>query len=947
MYAPINTTALFVRLKDRPELQAKALELRDRVATYLRGVDASFSHFTSHAVDHSDQIVRELSAMLFDDQNDQATISVDLNHTETYMLIQAIYLHDVGMVVTDKEKYEILKSEAWRQFTLNNEVIGDVEKLKVDLGAALVADQDLFVAALEQKLQLSDFFRTRHADRARGAINGALRVVEDFLASDPSAGSTITAICVGHGLSSNELTSEASYPTRRDHFGEPVNVRLLTILVRLGDLLDMRSERACPLMYSIVSPLPRSSEVHWAQYDRIVSRVTSPSQIALTAECESAEEHRLLLDWCTWLAAETAAAPRLLGGGARHARWIAPNATVGDSHSTIQILRAPGARYRAEDWKFQFDENEIVLRLVRDVHRGNFGFLRELIQNALDTTRARALLESTATHSEPHLLTPELRSKYPISIILSVSEEGVESITVADRGLGMTTDIVKNYFLQIGRSWYRSTEFARDFSFNATSQFGIGFLSVFAVSDDVEVDTRWHGDPPESALSMKLPGPKNHLLFEDAFREEPGTTVMVRLREPAQLQALLEFLELTCLANEFDIVVTSDPQERLPECHFPQDRTNSSDVQFALENSTLSIHKIASSTEGVYGHLGFLICTSSEAGQEDWSLTDAEVDAMVTKSNPLAEFPTLERSWVALNGLSSSELPGWYGRSQSVRWEFDVRLPNSAGEAGLDREQIGLRIPWSSSELSTALDEHLSDSVRDFPYVARLQERFKGLEPGWAQAVPIFETLDGDLISVNDTRAGAVFLALHVYEGYRYAMNQEREGADKKERLAALRRYQFDDQEKRTIVLSGRTGYMSLSNIEEISSRMTGLIREVSSDLLLVEISAKRTTVGLSDLRMLTGKADSDLVRFTFGLAKAVVNTTHPLVSAILEVPDKHKAARARLLMSLRSPAYDRDLKKELAAVGAALDSPVLLRYADLLRNADGFRSNFDLRLER
>ena len=154
MYPPVSAAALYGRLAvlDRPDLLAKVGELRERVASYLRGVSNTFGHCTSHAVDHSDQIVRELSNMLYTDPDDEASITVKLNATETYMLLLAAYLHDVGMVVTDAEKFRVLDSAAWTTFTsTNSEIASDVQRLQNALSAGateLTGPQELFVAAL-------------------------------------------------------------------------------------------------------------------------------------------------------------------------------------------------------------------------------------------------------------------------------------------------------------------------------------------------------------------------------------------------------------------------------------------------------------------------------------------------------------------------------------------------------------------------------------------------------------------------------------------------------------------------------------------------------------------------------------------------------------------------------------------------------------------------------
>ena len=77
----------------------------------------------------------------------------------------------------------------------------------------------------------------------------------------------------------------------------------------------------------------------------------------------------------------------------------------------------------------------------------------------------------------------------PFTNPLSGEEEARPLLAVEDTGIGMDKEIIRRYFLQVGRSFYTTDEFRRSFRFVPTSRFGIGFLSVFAVSDRVSVDT--------------------------------------------------------------------------------------------------------------------------------------------------------------------------------------------------------------------------------------------------------------------------------------------------------------------------------------------------------------------------------------------------------------------------------------------------------------------------
>lgn len=930
MYTPVTSSALFRRLEvlGRHDLLEKVITLRGRVEVLLRGVNATFAHFTSHAVDHSDQIVRELSSLLFEDVTDQDSLVTPLTGVEVYLLLLAAYLHDSGMVVTDAEKMRTLSSDHWESFAADNRQIAD-EMAHLQASFALEADQTdaqkLFCSALEQRLLLADYFRRQHADRAATVINGALTVGHDYLDDDPGALSTLTAICVGHGLSRGELFSYASYPTRRDIFGEPVNVRLLTLLLRLGDLLDMRSERACPLLWSNASPLPSSSNVHWTQYQRITSRVTSPRRIEIRAECESADEHRLLRDWCGWLADEVRDAPRLLAGSDRHAAWKPPRAILDE---TIIIDRASDAQYRAGDWRFHFDENEVLTRLIRDVHGGNrFGFLQELIQNALDTSRARAYVLSQSADEYPNNLPTDVLDQVPVSIRCVGGPEGMTSIEVVDRGLGMTEDLVQNYFLQIGRSWYRSPQFAKDFRFNPTSRFGIGFLSVFAVSENVCVTTRWYEHKASQALRMTLPGARNYLLFEDAVRDAPGTTVTVILDQPLAMKALVNFLTQLCVATEIPVIVeatngTDSLTVKLPVAEGPSAR----DVVPLSPSARLVVREIASTQPGLFGALQFY-ALEADGQPEDWAAHGNRLKNFAFEANPLVEVPSLPRSWISVNGL---RIQNWsdsaYG-DVDTRLAVDLRGSDAAGELGLDRRSSRASRALLGKDLGVALDRHLEGRISPVDYTAQLVRRFEEYAPVWADGVSFIPTIGNGPVSWKDLETLPTLSSL----------------------IAASRqlgsRIQPEEQECANALAAERVDGLCLAfpalNLLSMERRRllfgtwsVETVRQVTNSLTVVSFSKRKAAASRWSFGTYTFadfEPESTLIRLWVDRHYVVVvNEAHPFVKAVVGIGDENSTLRERLLTSIagdQSHAAGSLLKLTLAAA-ESLDDEILSAYA-------------------
>jgi molecular chaperone HtpG len=110
-------------------------------------------------------------------------------------------------------------------------------------------------------------------------------------------------------------------------------------------------------------------------------------------------------------------------------------------------------------------------------------FLRELVSNAVDATQKLKKLASMGEfNGELGDLTIEVRF-----------DKDKKTITVSDKGIGMTADEVKKYINQIAFSG--ASEFVEKFKDkmdgkDIIGKFGLGFYSSFMVADEVEILTR-------------------------------------------------------------------------------------------------------------------------------------------------------------------------------------------------------------------------------------------------------------------------------------------------------------------------------------------------------------------------------------------------------------------------------------------------------------------------
>lgn len=155
-------------------------------------------------------------------------------------------------------------------------------------------------------------------------------------------------------------------------------------------------------------------------------------------------------------------------------------------------------------------------------------FLRELVSNAVDASQK---IKTLASIGEAKGELGELR------IDISIDEEK-KTLTIADRGIGMTAEEVDKYLNQVAFSG--AEEFLEKYKgqneANIIGHFGLGFYSSFMVADKVEVFTKSYL-PDAKAVRWECDGSPDYTL-EEVEKEFRGTSIVLHLNEESR-----EFLE--------------------------------------------------------------------------------------------------------------------------------------------------------------------------------------------------------------------------------------------------------------------------------------------------------------------------------------------------------------------------------------------------------------------
>ncbi len=160
-------------------------------------------------------------------------------------------------------------------------------------------------------------------------------------------------------------------------------------------------------------------------------------------------------------------------------------------------------------------------------------FIRELISNAVDATQKLKAL-STMGKFEGDL--------GDLTIHVKVDKDA-KTITVSDRGLGMTAEEVDKYINQIAFSG--AEEFLQKFKMedgNIIGHFGLGFYSSFMVSEKVEIVSRSY-QPDAKAVRWSCTGSPDYEM-EEADKADRGTDIILHVADDAA-----EFLEESTIVS--------------------------------------------------------------------------------------------------------------------------------------------------------------------------------------------------------------------------------------------------------------------------------------------------------------------------------------------------------------------------------------------------------------
>jgi molecular chaperone HtpG len=260
-------------------------------------------------------------------------------------------------------------------------------------------------------------------------------------------------------------------------------------------------------------------------------------------------------------------------------------------------------------------------------------FLRELIANATDAT---SKLLTLARRGEVKEEVTDTRIRVSI-------DADAKTLTISDRGIGMTEEEVLKYLNQVAFS--SAKEFVEKYKEDASiiGHFGLGFYSAFMVAEKVEVITKSY---KEDSVPVKwtCTGSTDYEI-EDTEKEEYGTDIVLHITEESneylQNFRINEMLEKHCKFLPIEIefgTITEYLEEEEEEADENAEQTEGEENEEGVEDKvkekkSIEVPKVINNTKPAWK-------------KQPSELTDQEYQDFYKELHPTGDTPLF---WVHLN----------------------------------------------------------------------------------------------------------------------------------------------------------------------------------------------------------------------------------------------------------------------------------------------------------
>ncbi len=221
-------------------LHSKWLLDKEALSKKINQTSTPFLMYSNHGAIHSEAIISSIELILGKNRISK------LGYTDTWMLLECAYRHDTGMYIDEDEIKTLIYSEEFIDFMLSCQNHPDEEvrtaARNVDLSTFITINH---LADIRQKNRdlnflISEYIRGQHHKRVIKDIENTKKCGSDFIPD--RIWNLARKICEGH-IYDKKYILNSLYRTEKGIDNDDIHPRLILILLRLGDLLDLENNR--------------------------------------------------------------------------------------------------------------------------------------------------------------------------------------------------------------------------------------------------------------------------------------------------------------------------------------------------------------------------------------------------------------------------------------------------------------------------------------------------------------------------------------------------------------------------------------------------------------------------------------------------------------------------------------------------------------------------------
>lgn len=461
----------------------------------LETIPLIFPHFSKHNKSHSETILNNVVNVL------SKKVIQELSATDLWLLLESAYCHDLGMVITVDMIKEAIDGGAFLDYfrKIEGDSFHEMHKysscFEIKEGKIVLKEKEFSLNMYDSvRFLLSDYFRSRHAENSCKAVMHSDSVLSLDLPKAIVPARLINMmgeVCRAHTLDFNQVML---LPQVENGIATDVaHPRFIACLLRLGDILDIDNNRFSDIFLKTINEMPELSRLHRDKHLSINHLRIDNKYIEINARCSNPRVAKVTKDWFDWIKEEV---------NNQTLRW---NTIVPDNLScylpTINALKIDVDGYNNLEGinmpKFTIDVDKAMELLQgKNFYQDPFDSIRELLQNAVDSTlikvyelnKQNPILEKGV--SQGFL---DLAKHYPIEVSVNRNQDGKICISISDKGTGLSKSQLQ-YLSNTGSSSknYRKQKIIQAMPdwMRPAGVFGIGFQSVFLLTNKVEITTK-------------------------------------------------------------------------------------------------------------------------------------------------------------------------------------------------------------------------------------------------------------------------------------------------------------------------------------------------------------------------------------------------------------------------------------------------------------------------